>query len=276
MSYSFRLYLAMSDDGGATWSAPALVSGNCLLNDRPWLSTGWDGNVYLSYTERFQLPFGRKVVRIQPGTLNFDVASERTPQSVNVPIAVTATGEMFMVGNGSNEVIFWRSADGVTWTRQVAVPDCAQCASLDLGLSEDGELLIAYRQGSLDNAHYYVARSDDLGTTFVRMARMTGATPRTLPMSPRSWFIGDPMGGAHLLWVETDDSGTRHIQYSSWLHDQPEGTVSPTEVTDRPFVRLPDDMLQFTFGDNGLMAVWEGDASDGALRIYFSQTGPVY
>src|SRR5262249_52590964 len=149
-------------------------------------------------------------------------------------------------------------------------------ASLDLALTEDGELLIAYRQGPLDDAHYYVARSDDLGATFARIGRMTGDAPRRLPNSPKSWFVGDAFGGAHVLWVEVDDQGGRHIQSSSWLRDQPEATIAPVEVTDRPFVRLPDDMLQFTFGDNRLLAVWEGDACAGATRIYFSQTDAFY
>jgi hypothetical protein len=131
--------VAVSGDGGATWSAPTMVDYRAtgdFFNDKEWITTGPGNTVYLTWTKFYQGPQGLSYLKS--------------------PIV------MAMSKNG-----------GASWSSVKAVSDDAHPfnSGSQVGVAPDGTVYVAY-EGSDPNTGYatdqlVMARSTDGGTTFV-------------------------------------------------------------------------------------------------------------
>src|SRR5262249_46797426 len=58
--------VAVSTDGGATWSAPTMVDYRAtgdFFNDKEWITTGPGNTVYLTWTKFYQGPQGQEYLK---------------------------------------------------------------------------------------------------------------------------------------------------------------------------------------------------------------------
>ncbi|MBI3654859.1 MAG: hypothetical protein HY232_00365 [Acidobacteria bacterium] len=144
-----------------------------------------------------------------------------------------------------------------------------------------GEILVAYRQDYQNSTtSCFVARSADDGQTFPTIARVTGPTARNLTLHPRPWFIGDLIGGAHLIWGERNGipCGNFQIYSSAWKRGETEPQIIPTVVSCAGLTQEADDWEQLAFRANSLFAVWvDNRDADGSQKVRFSRTtSPIY
>lgn len=129
--------VASSHDGGATWGTPVMVhyeAANNFFNDKPWITAGAGGDVYVTWTHFNQGPHGAGYI------------------------------SSHIVGAVSHD-------HGQTWSEMIAVSDSAH--PFDQGSSPayapDGTLYVAYEGNQADNVtrdQTVVARSTDGGKTF--------------------------------------------------------------------------------------------------------------
>src|SRR5215472_8786147 len=129
--------VASSRNGGASWSRPVMVhyeSASNFFNDKPWITAGAGGEVYVTWTHFNQGPHGAGYI--------------------SSPI----------VGSVSHD-------HGQTWSEMIAVSDSAHFS--DQGSSPayapDGTLYVAYegnKAGDTTRDQTVVARSTDGGKTF--------------------------------------------------------------------------------------------------------------
>lgn len=129
--------VASSSDGGASWTAPVMVhyeSANNFFNDKPWITAGAGGEVYVTWTHFNQGPHGAGYI------------------------------SSHIVGSVSHD-------HGQTWSEMIAVSDSAH--PFDQGSSPayapDGTLYVAYEGNQASDVtrdQTVVARSTDGGKTF--------------------------------------------------------------------------------------------------------------
>jgi hypothetical protein len=130
--------VAVSTDGGATWSAPTMVdyrASSDFFNDKEWITTGPGNTVYLTWTKFYQGPQGASYLRS--------------------PIVMSSSSD-----------------GGKTWSSVKAVSDDAHPFNQgsQVGVAPDGTVYVAY-EGSDPNTGYatdqlVLARSVDGGKTF--------------------------------------------------------------------------------------------------------------
>jgi hypothetical protein len=129
--------VASSPDGGATWSTPVMVhyeSANNFFNDKPWITAGAGGDVYVSWTHFNQGPHGAGYI------------------------------SSHIVGAVSHD-------HGHTWSEMIAVSDSAHFANQGSSpaYAPDGTLYVAYEGNQASDPtkdQTVVARSTDGGMTF--------------------------------------------------------------------------------------------------------------
>jgi hypothetical protein len=175
------LFVSRSDDKGATWQQPVLVSANSLelFNDKEWLTTDRSsnpatrGNVYTTWT------------------------------------LFTRQGR-----NERGEIMLSRSTDGgksFSGRVLVSLPEQTNTQGSYPAVGPDGALYVLYYNGAEDSGGLeglYVARSTDGGQTFpqVRLAASVVSPPSPLPGSSFRVFVlptlaVDPRSGAlHVTW----------------------------------------------------------------------------
>jgi hypothetical protein len=131
--------VAVSRDGGATWTAPVMVhfeSSNDFFNDKDWIAAGAGGNVYVTWT-LFQSNKGHGYI--------------------------------------SSQIVESVSHDfGATWSGPIAVSDSAH--PFDQGsapaVAPDGTVYVAYegnQASDITKDQIVLARSTDGGQTFTNM-----------------------------------------------------------------------------------------------------------
>ena len=131
--------VAVSRDGGATWSAPVMLhyeSSNDFFNDKEWIAAGAGGNVYVTWTH---------------------FKSNKGHGFISSPIVESVSRDF-----------------GATWSGPIAVSDSAH--SFDQGSSPavapDGTVYVAYegnQASDLSKDQIVLARSTDGGRSFTNI-----------------------------------------------------------------------------------------------------------
>jgi hypothetical protein len=179
------LRLAASTDRGATWSAPATVTGDALAGSRNFhaLHAGGDGTLYVAWLEaRGDAPSGAYLTRSMDGGRSWLPAVRVAPGEAcpccRTAIATATGGTLYLAwrsvfpGNIRDVVVASSPDRGATWTDPVRVhaddwvfEGCPH-AGPSMLVDERGTVHLAWWTGKERAAGVYYARSTDGARSF--------------------------------------------------------------------------------------------------------------
>lgn len=264
-----NLLAAVSDDRGATWSAPIAITPAGSLNQgsQPlFLPDGSLDVIYVTFPNlATSLTFSIQCKRSIDGGLSYpagattivsNVAGYNDPDLRNglfLPSATVArtTGEIFVtyvtVVAGTPRVMVTKSSDqGATWTTPVVASDNPTRSAVDnpaIAVTPDGQtvsvLFLDKRNSPVTpDGHayfidHYAAQSFDGGATWQPNLRLSELTSdvRYAPLTSEGYMLGDYLAIAPSL--ATDSFGNRQPCVSIWC-DTRTGDADPFVVRLQP------------------------------------------
>ena len=212
--------VSVSTDGGATWSAPNMVSylkSANYFNDKEWIAAGPDGKVVVTWTAFSQGPHGAGYLASPiVGAISFNrgqswnrqgfpVSDATRPFDQGSQVAFGPDGALYVAyeatspstGYTTDAVALARSTDdGQTWAnvelaRVYDDADCYPISSDRQALTNQHFRLNSYPSMSIDptNGHIAIAWSDDqgAGSCGTGAASFTGTTSNQVKLVTGTW-----------------------------------------------------------------------------------------
>jgi hypothetical protein len=264
------------------------------FDDRPWLSPGRDGTMYLSWTNGSSNvtattatlgavyatstnggSFGAEQIIIDPATT---YTYEESPLAFDQTGAACVAGITWNATMAIDDVDLYHpgGSDAHSWASREVSPVVTErhfpFETFPIVTSDtNGDLAIVFLNAFSRDITPYFTRSTDNGQTWsprVKVSDFTGASTAALP-----WITTDEKNRAHVLWL--DDRTGAWVPYTAMSADGM--TFGPPErIGDMPFTE--DGTSLTSIGDfNDLVvrngwryAVWT-DTRSGESQVYFSK-----
>jgi hypothetical protein len=223
---NMHTFVARSDDHGLTWGTPVNASGADAGNkdiDKPWITTGPSGEVYVTYMASQGYDSSIRVARSVDNGLTFDppvsAVDAGATDFVNLAYPATdADGNLYVGwirmagdqnGDAVNDVMVARWSAGGTWGT-FATPVRAN-TDTDEVVFNDVNLVTAPGAGAQEVYAIYVAGSADDQRWNVRLAH---SADRGATFSPAITVNDDGTCATHFLPAAAiDASGRVHVSW---------------------------------------------------------------
>jgi hypothetical protein len=307
---NMRVFVARSDDGGATWPAAQVkdVSGSDsgkISIDKPWITTGPGGAVYATYTTMSETTGASAIKIVRSGDdgatwdppLRVDDGARTMSAFRNLATPATdAAGDVWVTwvelasneqyGHVANDVYVARWDAGTTWAFG---PNVRASANADLVVFNDpvvapapsgDTVYLVYTAGTPDVMRWDVRLtwSDDRGATFTPTSVKLNDDPTCATHFLPAAAI-DGQDRLHVTWYDNrfgTDRGA--LYYTRW--DPIAGAGGPSQLLSDGFFpftieRTGDDWLGDYTGlavdGTTLYATWADPRTDGTSHVRFAR-----
>lgn len=258
-----------SSDGGATFSAPAVLSTNTSGSYSPEIALGPTGNLGIVWEDAAQLTSDISFSYSADHGATFSTPlslSYHTGESASPQIAIDLTGNIDVVWENDTadniEIFFSRSVNnGATFSTPSDISNgFGDAQNPQIGLDSKGNVNVIWEDNTPSDI--YFARSTNGGASF--------STP--LNISNDSGFSDNPVltidAGANIsIGWEDDTPGNKDIFFSRST-DSGATFSAPVDVSNDPGLSLAPDMAVDKNGNINL--TWQ-DATPGVSQVFFSR-----
>lgn len=267
------IFFSHSTDGGATFSAPALLSTNPSGSMSPQIATGLSGTLSVVWEDDANAASDISFSHSSDSGATFSVPeslSLHTGNSTNAQLALDASGNIDIIwendSRGNFDVFFSRSSDnGATFSAPTDISNGSGTAQNGLiGLDPKGNIYLVWQDGTAPGANpdIFFALSGDGGVTFSTPLNISNNSG----ISEAPFLTIDAGANIDVAWQD-NSSGNQDIFFSRSA-DSGATFSSPINLSNDSGLSLAADMAADSKGNLNL--TWQ-DSTPGISQIFFSR-----
>lgn len=271
-SLDLGIFFSRSTDGGATFSAPLVLSTNASGSFSPQIAVGLSGNITVVWEDDAQLTSDVSFSHSSNHGANFSVPeslSLHIGNSGSAQIATDANGNIDVVwinnSPGNFDIFFSRSADGITFSAPKDISNASGLAqNPQIALDAKGNINVMWQDNTPpdSNSDIYFARSADGGVTFSNPLNISN----TAGFSANPFLTMDARANINVAW-EDNTPGNQDIFFSRSTDSGATFSVPLNLSSDAGLSLAPYIAAD---GNGNINAAWQ-DATSGISQILFSR-----
>lgn len=273
-SLQLGIFLSRSTNGGATFSAPNVISTNASGSYSPQIAVGSSGNLGVAWEDDVQGASDISFSYSSDHGATFSIPqslSLHAGNSMNAQIAIDLNGNIDVVWEnnspGTFDVFFSRSTDnGASFSAPKDVSNgSGNAADSQIALDAKGNINVVWDDNTPPNYNpdIYFARSSDGGATFSSPLDVSNDSGS----SANPFLTLDAGGNIDVAW-EDSTPGNQEIFFSRSTNSGASFSA-PLNLSNDPGLSLAPDMAADNSGN--LNVTWQDGLTTGVSQILFSR-----
>ncbi|MCH9650399.1 MAG: glycoside hydrolase [Deltaproteobacteria bacterium] len=285
------VYIRRSDDDGATWQAPVVVTLNTTFDDKPFIAARGD-EVLVAWADFGFSPAKVRSARSLDGALTFGnntiLAINSAAGNAAIPI-IAPDGTYYVFWRGSSQEFLWMSKSidqGDTWSMDSSIAAMSPLPStlpggfraLNAPIATvdpvTGDLLVLWNDQLFGNPDILATSSTDGGDTWSTPVQVNDDASGQAQFYP--WVVIDESRIAHAIWYDRRQNGSDIDVYYATSSDLGATWSDNVRITAQAFTPvLPHDGGAAFIGDYNAIAAEGGkaypffqDAREGNQDVY--------